>query len=256
MKAYIHNFFLAGCLLYGPAIVAALAGWKRLRNLAFLCVATCLFLSAALRIYYHWPLMCLFQEPYLISLFAVLIALYYFLTGDERSGVITGGIAALVAVFAFLFPGDIYASFVKTNSLFASLFSLASSLARAAYLCSGALALGWLWVRLRFPPTLQEQYRRPIGPLIVLGFASQSLGMFCGALWAYVGWGTPIQWESPLLLGMAGVWFWYSFFLHLHLDGGMKHQSVPYVASLGGILAFVFTFLPDTGTFHLQGFMR
>jgi hypothetical protein len=171
--------------------------------------------------------MCLFQEPYLISLFAVLIALYYFLTGDERSGVITGGIAALLAVFALLFPGDIYASFVKTNSLFAYLFSLASSLARAAYLCSGALALGWLWVRLRFPPTLQEQYRRPIGPLIVLGFASQSLGMFCGALWAYVGWGTPIQWEYHLLWGWPGYGYKLLSFSTCISNGGMKHNRSP-----------------------------
>jgi hypothetical protein len=29
MKAYIHNFFLAGCLLYGPAIVSG-PGWMEI----------------------------------------------------------------------------------------------------------------------------------------------------------------------------------------------------------------------------------
>jgi len=78
MKELIHNLFLSGCILYFPAIVAALAGWKTARNLFYLAAVALVFLSAVVRIYYNWPLMCLFQEPYLISLFVAIITLYLY----------------------------------------------------------------------------------------------------------------------------------------------------------------------------------
>lgn len=262
MKDLIHNFFLAGCILYAPAIIAGLAGWKKMRNLFFLSAVAFILLSAAVRIYYNWPLMCLFQEPYFISLFIALIALYYLLVGEEeRCGIIAGGLAAgglaaLLAVFTLLFPGDIYTSFVKTNSIFAYLFSVSSSLARAAYLSSAVLALGFLSDNIFAGKPLKEPAYGSVRNLIIIGFASHSVSMFCGALWSYAGWGAPIQWESRLFLGMVGVWFYYSFFLHLHLEGGASRKTLLYASFAGGLLAFVFTFLPDTGAFCFRGFIR
>jgi len=55
---------------------------------------------------------------------------------------------------------------------------------------------------------------------------------------------------------MAGVWFFYSFYLHLHLAGRVKRASLSLAASLGGILVFIFTFLPDTGKLRLPELMR
>jgi len=257
MKYLIHNLFLSGCILYAPAIIAGLAGWKKLRNLFFLAAAAFILLSAVVRFYYHWPLTNLFQEPYLITLFVALIALYYLLVGgEERCGMIAGGLASLLAVFTFLFPGDIYTSFVKTNSIFAHLFSISSSLARAAYLSSAVLALGFLPDNIFAGKPLKEAAYGSVRNLIIIGFASHSVSMFCGALWSYAGWGAPIQWESRLFLGMVGVWFYYSFFLHLHLEGGASRKTLLYASFAGGLLAFVFTFLPDTGAFCFRGFIR
>ena len=39
MKGLIHNLFLLGCVLYMPTIVAALAGWKTVRNVWLLAIS-------------------------------------------------------------------------------------------------------------------------------------------------------------------------------------------------------------------------
>ena len=256
MKGLIYNLFLSGCILYFPAIVAAMAGWKRLRNLFYLAAVALVFLSAVVRVYYNWPLLCLFQEPYLISLFVAIITLYLYARKDERSVVAAGILSVAISIFTLLFPGDIYTSFVKTNSLFAHLFSVLSSLARAAYMCSAALSL-WMLIAGTFSGNeIKGSGQVLIKNLIIAGFALHSVGMFFGALWSYAGWGIPVQWESHLFLGMAGVWFFYSFYLHLHLAGRVKRESLSLAASLGGILVFIFTFLPDTGKLRLPELMR
>lgn len=255
MKSLIHNFFLSGCILYLPAIAAALAGWKTARNILYAIAAALFLLSAIARVYYNWPLMCLFQEPYLISLFAAVIALYLSVRKSEISAIAAGVLSAAVSIVALLFPGDIYSSFVKTNSVFAHLFSLSSSFARAAYLSSAALSLCALAADILPGDREKGPAQGVIRNLIIAGFAFHSVGMFCGALWSYAGWGTPIQWESHIFLGMAGVWFYYSFFLHLHLEGGVSRRITLYSASAGGVLSFLFTFLPDTGAFHPRGIL-
>jgi ABC-type transport system involved in cytochrome c biogenesis permease subunit len=77
--------------------------------------------------------------------------------------------------------------------------------------------------------------------------------MFFGGFWSYVGWGAPIHWQSRILLGMVGTWFYYSLYLHLHLNRRVSNTTVLYAACAGGLLSFFFTFLPDTGIFHFQG---
>jgi hypothetical protein len=253
---FIHDFFLTGCILYLPAALAGLAGWKRLRNLFFLAAAAFLMMSAMVRIIYNWPLMCLFQEPYFVSLFVAVIAVLLYVGNKKTSGVAVGILSAVLSFFVLLFPGDIYSSFVKTNFLLAHFFSVFSSLARAAYLSSGVIAMLCLSGQF-FPvdPTQEPPNQALIRSLVIVGFASQSIGMFCGAVWSYAGWGFPVRWESPLFLGMVGVWFYYSFFLHLHLEGGVNRKAILYAASVGAVLVFLFSFLPDTGVFNLRGFI-
>ncbi len=255
MKALIHNLFFFGCILYLPAIACALARWTRWRNAVFLTAATLLLFSVLVRVRYNWPLVCLFQEPYLIALFIAGITVYLY-GRDEKAALATGILSVTISYVAFLFPGDIYTAFPKTNSVFAHLFSISSSLARAAYLGSAALALYSLVSAGARQGEARRQLNRMITNLVVVGFASHSVGMFFGGFWSYVGWGAPLQWESRLFLGMAGAWFYYSLYLHLHLSGRVGTLVTLFAACLGGFLSFVFTFLPDTGVFHFQGIIR
>lgn len=200
MKTYIHNFFLIGCILYLPAIVAALSGWKRRRNLFFIAAVVFLLLSAIVRVHYNWPLMGFFQEPYLISLFVTHIAVYLYAKNDETSCIVVGIFLAALSVFTFLFPGDIYSSFVKTNSLFAHFFSLSSPMARAAYLSSGVLATWYLLRDVSHVEIAQEQPNRGlIRSLVIAGFASHSIGIFCGALWSYAGFGRSFSFINRII---------------------------------------------------------
>ncbi len=259
MRSLIYYLFLWSCILYIPAILSTAMGWKRLRNVFFVLGVGLMSSSYIIRVYYNWPLMGLFQEPYLISLFAAIITLYLYLHAEEEDriyAVVTGTASVIISFYALLFPGDIYLSFVKTNSIFAHLFSVLSSLARAAYICSGALSLYVLIGGSFSGVRIKNSGQVLIKNLIIVGFALHSVGMFFGGLWSYAGWGVPVQWESHLFLGIAGVWFFYSFYLHLHLAGRVKHKSLSLAASLGGILVFIFTFLPETGKLRLPELMR
>lgn len=256
MKALIHNLFLFACAACIPAAIFSMLGWRRLRNVIYLVAVSLMLASTAVRIAYNWPLMCLYQEPYLISLLLLLLPIHLYVKGDISSAIASGTAAVLVSFFSLLFPGDIYVSFVKTNSIFAHLFSLFSSFARAAYFCSAAISIRILLSRANSGagPSTADLGRTT--NLIIAGFALHTLGMFCGGIWAYCGWGTPIQWESHLLLGMAGVWFYYAWFLHLHLAGNYSRRTMLCASFAGGVLTFLFAFLPDTGVFNFQGIIQ
>jgi hypothetical protein len=256
MKALVHNLFFLGCVACIPMAAFAAAGWKTLRNLLYLVAVALFFLSLTARVYYNWPLMCLYQEPYIISLMLMAMPAYFCARRDRATATVAGALAIVVSFVTLLFPGDIYVSFVKTNSIFAHLFSATSSFARAAYLCSGAISIWLLLPRNNADSGPRTADLNRINNLIVAGFAFHTLSMFSGGLWAYCGWGTPIQWESHLLLGMAGVWFYYAWFLHLHLAGSYSRRTMLCATFAGGILTFLFCFLPDTGVFNFQGFVQ
>jgi hypothetical protein len=112
MKALIHNLLLSGSILYIPVIVCALAGWKRWRNGLYLAVTSLLLLSAVVRVCYNWPLVCLFQEPYLVAFFTAVIAICFYRC-DEGTAIVIGILSMVISYVALLFPGDIYCHFQK-----------------------------------------------------------------------------------------------------------------------------------------------
>jgi hypothetical protein len=255
MRELISNYFLAGTAFYLLSAVLAVISMTKTRNIFFVMGTAAVLASAALRIYYNLPLICLFQEPYIIVFFAGFITIYlYLFKRDSGLCVYAGGATVVLSLYTLIFPGDIYMSFAKTNSLFAHGYSLFSSLARALYLCTGAMALRGI-VR-----TVSREQRvsdnEITGNLIIAGYCIHSLGMFSGGLWSYVGWGTPVQWQSHIFLGMAGVWFYYSWHLHLKLSLGPGKARLSYSTLGGGIVTFIFSFLPETGKLSIPWIVR
>ncbi len=251
MRENLALLFLMGALLCTLAFFIAFFQMRKLRNIVFAGGILTMLLASILRIYLNWPLVYLFQEAYLISLFCGVISLYLIVfQGMERMSIWFMGLTAIIATYTCLFPADIYVSFVKTNSIFAHSFSIFSSAARSAYLVSFIVALYGL---VRRDSAHGDELLRLNTNLIIAGFALQSVGMFSGGVWSFAGWGNPVQWQSPIFLGMAGVWFYYSWFLHLKIGNKSAKKSLLGASVLGGVLTMVFTFFPETGNFSIPG---
>lgn len=256
MKECIFLSFVAGTIFYLLSATLAAFRFTKIRNIVFLTGTAAMLLSLSLRVYYNLPLMCLFQEPYIIVFAAGLITIYLFIFKyNDGLYFYSGAIAFLLALVTLFMPGDIYVSFRQTNSLFAHIFSFLSSFARAFYLCAGAMALRTVIKGLE-----AEKFRASdntlTGNMIIAGYCLHSVGMFSGGLWSYTGYGNPVQWQSHIFLGMAGVWLYYSWYLHFRLSSGRSSSSLSYSALAGGIVTFIFSFIPDTGKFNIPGIFQ
>ncbi|MBN2041878.1 MAG: cytochrome c biogenesis protein CcsA [Spirochaetes bacterium] len=256
IKDYFFTVFIVGGGLYTLSAISAAVRFKKIRNILFSAGTAAILFSLLLRIYYYHPLMCLFQEPYIISFFTGIMTVFLFLA-SRNSGlfVYTGTITLILTLFLIFMPGDIYVSFRQTNSLFAHVYSFFSSFARACYLCAGAIAVRCI-IKYREADTLRFSDNSIIANIIIAGYCLHSIGMFSGGLWSYAGWGTPVQWQSHIFLGMAGVWFFYSWFLHVKLSVNNRKPVLTYAALAGGILTFIFSYLPDTGKFNIPGIFQ
>ena len=249
MKEYIYSTFLIGICFYIISAILGIIKIKKIRNIFFLFGVIMLFVSLVIRIYYNSPLMSLFQESYIVSLCTGIAAIAIYLIPRYKDySIPVGIIAVLLSLYSYFFPGDIYVSFVNTNSIFAHIFSILSSSARAVYLCSGAAAVYYI-VNLK-KNKMERANLAIINNLIITGFCLHSAGMFSGGIWSYIGWGAPVQWQSHIFLGMAGIWFFYSWYLHLKLSGNSAKNRLVYSALAGGILVLIFSFLPETGKFN------
>ena len=83
-----------------------------------------------------------------------------------------------------------------------------------------------------------------------IGYALWTVSMFCGELWCYLGWGTPLVWDDAALLTTMAVWFYYTCFLHLQLTHSWSVRARAWYATAGAPLIFIFNYIPDLGPFR------
>jgi|GEM_PF-5396964 len=254
MRENLSLLFFAGAVICLISFLISFIKTGRLRDFIFAGGVICMFISCLLKIVLNWPLVMLFQESYLISLICGFISVYViFFKKFEKINLLLICCTVSVSLFSAFFPGDIFVSFVKTNTIFAHIFSVLSSGARAVYIVSFSLALYGVFGNNNdsFKSILLSFNTN----LIIAGFSMQCIGMFSGAMWSFVGWGNPVQWQSHIFLAMAGVWFYYSWYLHLKIGRKTDDCKLFKAALLGGALTILFTYIPDTGNFAIPGVM-
>jgi len=157
---------------------------------------------------------------------------------------------ALIVV-ALLFPKDFYLPFLKSKTYLSHAFLWFALFAK------GACAISALWALSAWPfATASPENIRPLTALkhslgwAALGFGLWTISMFCGELWCYLGWGTPVVWQDPALtLTMAG-WFFYACVLHLHLTKSWNLQLRAAFIGFGGLVVLAMSCLPDFGPFR------
>lgn len=255
MRETIALLFYSGAAASLLSFCLSLFKMKKAVSIFLTLAVILMVVSCTIRIILNWPLVTLFQEAYVISSVTGMITIFIvFILKKEKLLLPLVGLTASVSVFTVFFPGDIYVSFLKTNTVFAHLYSVLTSGARAAYLISFAISM-YAIIAENENSSIQSLLRYNTN-LIIAGFAMQSIGMFSGAMWSFVGWGNPVQWQSQIFLGMAGLWFYYSWYLHLKIGRKSEGNLLFRSSAAGGFLTIIFTYLPETGNFAIPEVLR
>ena len=252
-------FFQSAGFFYLIALAATfLPGrWTFIARVLLLPALACNLITIGLRYYRAWPMLPMhlgaMALPFCLGIMLLIV-------GSGRDS-IQPRLQRLILMFIFgcvvgavLFPKDFYLPFLKSRTLFSHAFLWFALFAKASCLLSGAWALcAW-----PFPSTTSPAFRssamlQKSQRWAALGFGLWSLSMFCGELWCYLGWGSPVVWEDPALtLTMAG-WFFYACVLHLHLSKAWSQEARAAFIGIGGVLVVFLSCLPDFGPFRAWG---
>jgi len=115
-------------------------------------------------------------------------------------------------------------------------FELHVSLAFFAYALFGIAALlGLFFLKFQERQILDLQYRAAL-----VGFTFFSASMVAGGIWGYYAWGTYWLW-TPKELWTTILWLFYSFYLHLRLQGKEWDRIVAWAGIIGfGMTLFTY----------------
>jgi ABC-type transport system involved in cytochrome c biogenesis permease subunit len=153
----------------------------------------------------------------------------------------------LLSWSAYFFPNDFYLPFLQFKTLFAHGFFLLGVLGRALFLVAGTGAVMLLMGK------SGTDKARSIGRFVLWGFFFWTLSVFSGAVWSWLGWGSPIVWDDPVITTTMATWLLYSLMLHLHLTRFSSADSRAWFALAGAAWVFCFNCMPELGPFRPPG---
>lgn len=205
-------------------------------------------LAVALRYWSAWPMLPMYLGAVALPLGLGLSALWPVSAGGAgRARRYLLAAATLVALAAVIFPKDFYLPFIRSRSLWAHLFFWCQTAGKSCFLVAAAWALVDL-VPAKKPA--RENGTRPLNRMLswtIWGFCFWTISMFCGELWSYLGWGTPVVWDDPAITTIMATWFFYVGGLHLHLAGAWAVRIRNVYCAAGALVVFCFNILPDLG---------
>jgi len=142
----------------------------------------------------------------------------------------------LIPVFFFslitmLSPKGILPPFPKNQTFLSPLFFGSEVFAHACFILGSWFAIFYL---------RKKEGCRIFNDLVIWGFVFFSVSQIVGALWAYLGWGSPFHW-SDRHLGSAGLWCYYAAYLHLSFVARWDLRRRAWVAILGFFLIVAFS---------------
>jgi len=146
------------------------------------------------------------NEVLALPLFLALIALFFFLRGEETPGRIVAIALVLCSLAAFLpAPVQLLPS-VKEQVLVAPLFFLIETVSISLFIAGAFLALA----DIVFPCETDRATRQ----CILWGFVLFTISQVLGAVWAFIGWSFPFSW-SARHLASASTWCLYAALMHI-----------------------------------------
>ena len=201
-----------------------------------------------------WPLLPLYQGPFFLPLCIGSLS-FKILLREKATYTLAVTLICLLALIAVFFPKDFYLPFIQSKTIFSHLFFLFGVMARACFFVASIQAFFYLLQN--YPSKKKGPYidGSSITRWIIWGFAFLTLSMFCGELWSYLGWGSPVVWEDATIITTMATWFYYGCFLHLHLLKTWNLERRSLFAAFGAPLVFILNCYPEMGKFQVPNWL-
>lgn len=167
-------------------------------------------------------------------------------TVERREGVLLQFLIIGLLLAALIFPKDFYLPFLRSKTIWAHLFLLFGILARGLLLMASIKALVSLmeWRKKGIRPS------PPATGWSIWGFGCLTLSLFCGEMWSYLGWGTPVVWEDSSITTILALWFYWTCLLHLNYTATWSRPRQALLTVMGGVL-IILACHPDLGPLRL-----
>jgi hypothetical protein len=136
------------------------------------------------------------------------------------------------SLITLVYPTGILPPFAKNQTFFSPLFFACEVLAHACFIMGAWLAFFYI----------QKKIETPIfHDVVIWGFVFYTLSQIFGAIWAYLGWGSPFHWADRHL-GSAAIWCYYAAYIHLSFVAQWDLRRRAGIALLGVFLILAFSF--------------
>ncbi|HPD61637.1 MAG TPA: cytochrome c biogenesis protein CcsA [Thermodesulfobacteriota bacterium] len=136
------------------------------------------------------------------------------------------------SLITLVYPKGVIPPIAKNQTFFSPLFFAAEVLAHACFIMGGWLA--FFFVRKKIETSLFHDS-------VIWGFVLYSLAQVFGAIWAYLGWGSPFHWADKHL-GSAAIWCYYAAYIHLSFVAQWDLKRRAGIVLLGVLLVLAFSF--------------
>ncbi len=233
-------------------LVSLIIAQKKTRHptpvLFFMVMGTLSYLAAiGLRYFRSWPMLPMYLGlPALVCCLAILWLLNRkrsLSNPDCHEEFFLRLLIVLLGLLPLFFPKDFYLPFIRSVTIWSHLFLL-----------SGTAAKGFLLLAAIRGVTFLAEKNHSLEPSMsaaLTGFVLLTLSIFCGEVWAYLGWGTPIVWHDAAITTTMALWFYWICVLHLHYSTTWKKQQRALLTAGGGILLIALCSPSDMGPFRM-----
>lgn len=239
----------------GLYLLAFLASAIRRNHIAALVAVLALGFcgyNLGMRVYRSWPML-----PMYLGLVGQMFCLTAIWLGQHvlakpknlrRKSLLLLGLILILNCLVVLFPKDFYLPFVRSTTIWAHLFLWTGFIAKAMLFMASLMALDHLLIRQKnsAPRSLSQATGWSM-----LGFVFLTLSMFCGEIWSYSGWGTPVVWHDPAIMTVMSLWFYWTGILHMQYSGTWSPTSRAWLMMIGGLLLLSLGSHPDLGPLRL-----
>lgn len=167
--------------------------------------------------------------PWVMGLVTVSFALF----SKERDDAVTAVIPVLCfSLFAAIYPKGIIPPTPNKITIWADIFFVSESFGHACFYIGGwfaALAI------------VRKRKGVDYHSILLWGFVLFSISQVSGAMWAFMGWGSPFRWGARHFQS-AVIWCYYAAYLHIRFLRGWSDMRKMVFAASGMIVVALCTF--------------
>ena len=243
----IHASFESAVLMYTLALACHLFSRK---TPAVVCLGWGLLLNGASLVLRYWsflPLMPLFQGPFFLPFVMGVIGFRSY--AEQRNRPVLLGLVAAAAWVSYLFPNDFYLPYLQFKTLFAHALFIFAIIGKALFLLAGEAGL-MLLVSPGKPGAAQQMAAN-----LLWGFFFWTLSVFSGAVWSWLGWGSALVWDDPIIAVSMATWLLYALLLHLHLTRFSAPATRAAFIAAGSLWIIFLGVVPELGPFRMPGWL-